>query len=194
MPKIKTNDRAALLAQRQIHIPTKVGGEASYGDAEKVVWTYLQKFLADRLYVAEKIRDVIKDARADGVKTEELRVAMRLDNMTPEKREDWARVTAAAAKIFGYKGLETSGDDEDGSKILRGYVEVTKRLRDDRKEASELIRALGDAAKAAGVDFEAMKEAARIKKKNEKAEEKEDETAPDWMARIDGIGSYLEMW
>lgn len=190
----KRDDRLQLLGDRQIHIPD---GSA---EATKTIWSYLKKFQAEKRYCSEKLSELIKDARKDGISTDNFRQAMRIDGMTPEKRKTWAESISAAALLFGYTGL-TVAEDNLGDKVLRSYVDQSRRVREDRKEFGYLIRGLRDVAEHRKIDFDAMLETARIMRKEERQEQKRQDQEPGdevhaetWFDRVDRMGTFLGAW
>lgn len=166
-------------------------------EATKVAWNYHVKLSQDRKHIASRMRDVIQDAKADGYAPQLTRAGCRLRGMKDDKREDFIRDMAAAVALYGFK-LEITEDDARDEKLL-GYLRRADFLRTEKRELSELFKALSEACEAQGVDYPAIKHAYTLSKIDERRKEKEAENADlpvmDILAaRIDVIGAFIGLW
>lgn len=159
-------------------------------EAIQYVFEKLKKLLSERRATADMVRDIIKDAKEDGYKTKAVRQAIKLDSLSPEKREAWLEEINTAAALFGMAGLAVLDHDNKDEKLW-AHVQKIRYLRNDLKELAALIKDLRTKAKERGVDYDALAYLTR----HEKAKDPdENHSGMNWMERLDAMAGSLGYW
>lgn len=157
-------------------------------EATRMLFQRLVKLAADKRALADHVRDKLKDAKNDHkIPPDQIRLAAKLQQMTPEKRERWAQRISAAALMFGYSPLGVA-DEADTKTPVWSVLEAVKPLASMRADARDEERQLIAAAKARGdIDVAAIRFLVRFAKVDP------DERA-DWFASVDTLATFLELW
>lgn len=157
-------------------------------DAIRYVFQRLVKLAADKRAYSDHIRDMLKDAKNDHkISPRQMRTAIKLHSMTPEKREKWAAEMSAAAALFGYSSLGVA-DEADTKSPMWQTINSAHILANEKRGVAEEIRDLTTAAKERGdIDLPAIQFLVRQAKKDV------DERA-DWFASVDTMATFLGLW
>lgn len=168
---------------------TNEGGYTIPSDPrEAIAYVYekLKKLLSERKSNAGSLRDVVKDAKADGYSTKAVRHAMKLDRMTPEQREAWREQLNTAAALFGMTGL-ADADSDDRDQKLWAHVQQARYWIQEQKDLAPLFKDLRTKATAASIDYAALAYLIRL-------ETKEPDDRKDWMERLDAMACSIGYW
>lgn len=160
-------------------------------EATKIAWNRYQHILSERRQVAARARDAVQDAKKAGYATDTVRLAHRVNRMTPEKREQWAANVNAAAAQFGFAPL--TFDESEPDNALADYLERMRELDLERKGVSIKLRHLQEAAEDNGVDFRTIKHLAASPAGRINGDDTP-ERREEWFHRFDKLATFLGWW
>ena len=156
---------------------------------EATLWVYdrLKTLAGHKQMISEQIRGIKDDAKVHhAIPTVQLGTATRLARMTPEKRLAWSENVKQAVKLFGYD-LDEKGETygADANKELWGYMEQITAFDKEKRAIAGEEKAIVQAAVAAQIDVQSMRELGRYAKDDPvEVEEK--------VARLDQMFVFLQ--
>lgn len=163
---------------------------------EAIRWVYAQaiRIGKDRAWQAEKIKEAVTDAKAHGAEPRELRLAARLERMTPEMLKRWEDQINGAAKYLGYSPLElTDMPEMTGPK--REALNVVVHLEAEKAKNSEKLADIFAAAAAVGdPEKPGTQISVRAIRQFLKMSGMDEIEVSDWFDEIDMIGKTLGRW
>jgi uncharacterized protein (UPF0335 family) len=165
---------------------------------EAIRWLYAQalRIMRDRKWMVESIREAVADAKEKGVDPKHVRLASRLERMTPEKRVEWETQINGAAKLLGYAPLSLE-DNPISDGPAREALNALSHLETERKAAAERLAELFAAAADFGdpekpetqIDVKVLRNFLRMAMAGKDREE-----IGDWFDATDRMGKALGVW
>lgn len=156
------------------------------GEAARWIYARVKKLTGEKKWLSDAIREKMREAKDEGESPAALREAVRLERMTPEKREEWESKINTAAKLFGYAPLELV-DMPNKDSNLGAKVRAVAHLEDERKQITALISETFAAGKDAGVDVKTLRLFLRMAHMAH-------EECGEWFDGVDKMGKTLGRW
>lgn len=155
-------------------------------EAARWIYSRVKKLSGEKRWLSDAIREKTKEAKEGGDSPAALREAVRLERMTPEKRQEWEQKINTTARLFGYSPLELV-DMPNKDLPLGAKVRAVAHLEDERKQITTAINETFAAGKEAGVDVKTLRLFLRM------ANMAHEEVA-EWFDSVDMMGKTLGRW
>lgn len=178
MTEASTSDGSAR-PNSQLQIPSDKGAAVNF------TYQRLQNLQTQRKWCADRQRDILNAAKKKGIIPASVREAMRLERMTPERREKYFEQRKAAFEMFGFK-VEPADETAEVT-TLNGIVAELKLVAGEKKDITDEIREVSQAANAAGVNVAVLKDLLRIGKRDP-------EDRAEYFGQMDMLGTFLKFW
>jgi len=155
------------------------------------LWVFrrLKKLRADRKWSADGVKQAIKDAKEKDMSSRTCRTIIALDKMTPEKRLKWQDDLAAAARLYGIEIGTAEGDVKPNDDVA-GLIERARFLDGERRDLSEEIKMVREAAVASDLDLKSIDSLLKMHERHE-----DDVNAMrDEFDGLDYVGRIIGVW
>lgn len=137
--------------------------------------------------INERIKDELKEAKGKGADAQSLRLASKLERMTPEKFDQWLKRLNAATAMIGAEPVDVVSSP-DANHPFRGALDVIVQFERDKRDLQQSLSEIFGAAKARGIDVASLRTFLRMSATRDAIE------MGDWFDAIDRMGQQLGIW